>query len=62
MHQERISERIIREAERLATTGIPRTTCWAMEKDGRFPKRVKIGPNSVGWKLSQILEWMDNLA
>ncbi|ELH0894524.1 AlpA family phage regulatory protein [Vibrio fluvialis] len=54
------SERIIRESERLTITGISRTTCWEMEKKGEFPKRIRIGPRSVGWLHSQIQEWIKN--
>lgn len=56
------SERIIRESERLAITGISRTTCWEMEKKGQFPKRRKLTPNgsSVGWFLSEINEWIQS--
>ncbi|MGR5069310.1 helix-turn-helix transcriptional regulator [Vibrio alfacsensis] len=52
------SERIIRESERLAMTGISRTTCWQMEKKGEFPKRIQIGPRAVGWLHSQIQDWI----
>lgn len=30
-----------------------------MEKDGRFPKRVQLGPCRVGWIESEVLEWLD---
>jgi prophage regulatory protein len=29
-----------------------------LEKKGKFPKRVRIGPRRVGWWLSEILEWL----
>lgn len=56
------SERIIRESERLAITGISRTTCWEMEKKGEFPKRRKLAPNgtSVGWLLSELIEFVQS--
>ena len=25
---------------------------------GKFPRRVRIGPNRVGWRLAEVLEWM----
>jgi prophage regulatory protein len=37
-------------------------TIWRWEKAGKFPKRIKIGPNSVGWLKSEIDEWLQNLA
>jgi prophage regulatory protein len=29
-----------------------------LESDGRFPKRVKLGPSRVGYVESEIQEWM----
>lgn len=29
-----------------------------MEKAGQFPKRVKLGPNRVGWVEDEILDWL----
>ena len=30
-----------------------------LERAGHFPLRVKLGPNRVGWLLSEILAWID---
>ena len=29
-----------------------------LEKDGRFPKRVRIGENRVAWLLSEVEHWI----
>jgi len=29
-----------------------------LEKAGKFPKRVQIGPNRVGWVEAEVLEWL----
>jgi prophage regulatory protein len=29
-----------------------------LEKAGKFPKRVKLGPNRVGWVESEVLDWL----
>ncbi|MES9904776.1 MAG: AlpA family phage regulatory protein [Sedimenticola sp.] len=29
-----------------------------LEKAGKFPKRVQVGPNRVGWVESEVLEWL----
>ena len=29
-----------------------------LEKAGKFPKRVQIGPNRVGWVLEEVLDWL----
>jgi prophage regulatory protein len=51
-------DRLIRKPELYKTIGLSDATIWRMEKDGKFPKRVQIGGNSVGWLLSEITHWM----
>ncbi|OAN99633.1 transcriptional regulator [Sphingomonadales bacterium EhC05] len=29
-----------------------------LEKAGKFPKRVRLGPNRVGWVLQEVLDWL----
>lgn len=29
-----------------------------LEKAGTFPRRIKLGPNRVGWVASEIEEWL----
>lgn len=29
-----------------------------LEKAGAFPKRVKLGPNRVGWVESEVIDWL----
>ena len=52
-------ERIIRTKELLEITGLSRTTIWRMEKAGTFPKRVNLGEASVGWRYSEVSEWIE---
>ena len=35
-----------------------RTTLYRWIKDGRFPKPIRLGPNSVAWRWSAIEEWL----
>jgi predicted DNA-binding transcriptional regulator AlpA len=49
---------IMRIAAVLKETGLSRPTIWRWERDGRFPKRVKLGPNSVGWDSAEIEAWL----
>lgn len=30
-----------------------------LEKAGRFPKRLQLGPNRVGWRLTDIEAWIN---
>lgn len=33
-----------------------------LEKDGKFPLRIPIGPNKNGWFLSEIIAWIEEKA
>lgn len=37
---------------------LSRTTLWRMERENAFPRRVKIGPNSVGWLEHEVCQWI----
>lgn len=32
---------------------------WRLERDDRFPARVKLGPNRVGWYRAEIVAWLE---
>lgn len=57
-----VSSGIIREVERRQLTHIHPVTWWRWERAGTAPKRVKLGPNSVGWLRSEILAWLEACA
>jgi prophage regulatory protein len=55
----RRSDGFARKAERRQITG-PSDTNWdTLEKEGKAPKRVKLGPRSVGWLRSELWAWVD---
>jgi len=43
-------------------TGLSRVSIWRRERDGKFPKRVRLGSNSVGWLEAEILDWLQELS
>lgn len=53
--------RFVRENERLTITGISRTHAWRLEQRGLFPKRIKLGRRCMGWKLSELRDWVEKL-
>lgn len=53
--------RIIRKFEVRRITGLSDPTIWRLERQSRFPRRVRLGANSVGWHESEILEWIAEL-
>jgi len=56
-----MSDKILRDPEVAAMTGLGRTKRWQMERNGRFPRRRLICAGRVGWLESEVLEWMRNL-
>jgi len=50
--------RIIRKPELFSKIGLSDATFWRMEKTGRFPGRIKLGGNSVGWFNNEIEKWL----
>lgn len=52
-------DRIMRKRELLRVVGLSDPTIWRMERAGRFPKRIHLGSNSVGWYESEILAWQE---
>jgi predicted DNA-binding transcriptional regulator AlpA len=48
-------ERLVREAERKSITTLSRSRTTQLEKEGKHPKRIKLGGNSCAWVLSEIL-------
>ncbi len=41
-------------------TGRSRSQAWRDERAGQFPRRIRIGPNAVGWRSDQILAWVQS--
>lgn len=54
--------RIIRKPELFSKIGLSDATIWRMEKAGRFPGRIKLGGNSVGWFNDEINDWLTEKA
>ncbi|PKN63249.1 MAG: hypothetical protein CVU57_20300 [Deltaproteobacteria bacterium HGW-Deltaproteobacteria-15] len=55
-------ERVVRKTELLSRIGLSDATIWRMEKLGRFPKRIQLGGNSVGWLKSEVDGWLADRA
>ena len=50
--------RVVRKPELLSRIGLSDVTIWRMEKAGKFPKRISLGANSVGWLNNEINDWL----
>ena len=53
-------DRIIRFRELQRMIGLSRGWVFILERERKFPQRLKIGPNSVGWRESEILAWIES--
>ena len=51
-------DRILRIRTVLGRTGLSRSTLYRKMKDGSFPKQVKLGEHSSGWRESSINGWV----
>lgn len=53
-------EKVLRERERRAFTGVARATWDRWERQGLAPPRIKLGPKACGWKLSTLEAWLES--
>lgn len=62
-----ISARVVRRPALCNILGMSRTATYLKANpsspyfDPRFPKSVRIGKNSVGWKVDEVLEYINSL-
>lgn len=45
--------------EVMEITSLARSTIYKFTAEGRFPKQVPLGGNSVAWLEAEVLEWME---
>jgi prophage regulatory protein len=48
---------LLRLREVMKLTGLSRASIYRLERAGRFPKRVQISDNAVGWYEREVLAW-----
>ena len=51
-------DRLVGAAERRALVPYSDMHVSRLEKAGKFPRRVKLGPGRVAWRLSEIMTWI----
>lgn len=51
--------RILRKKEVLLMVPYSAQHLLRLEKQGKFPKRIRIGERRVGWRLSEIEAWLE---
>jgi prophage regulatory protein len=50
---------LLRVAEVCRRTGLSRSTIYARESAGNFPKRIKIGKRASAWRSDEIAAYID---
>ncbi len=54
-----MSKKILRKPEVRQKTGLSDSTIWRLEKAGKFPQRVQLSSNAVGWYEHEIDAWLE---
>ena len=49
----------LRDVVRLTAISRSRIYVFMAREDDPFPKPIRLGPNSVGWRRAEIEEWLD---
>ncbi len=52
-------DRIVSAKERRQFVPYSDMHIWRLEQAGRFPKRIRLGENRVGWSLRELQEWIE---
>ena len=53
-------DRIVLAPERRYMTGYSDMHVWRLEKVGKFPRRIQLGPNRVGWSFHELQQGLDD--
>lgn len=52
--------RILRRKNVRRVTGLSDTTIWRLEKAGKFPRRLQLTANTVGWSEREVRDWIES--
>ena len=52
--------RVLPAKQVISKTGLSRTSIWRQEREGKFPCRIQISPNRVGWLEDEVDEWIES--
>jgi len=60
--QQQNTDRVIKLPEVQSLTSLSRSTIYQKMKDLEFPSSIPLGARAVGWRYSQIIEWINKQA
>ena len=49
---------ILKTKDLLLRVGLSRTSIWRLEREGLFPKRIRLSANTVGWLEDEVQDWL----
>ena len=52
-------DRILRLPEVSYMTGLSRSTIYRREREGAFPRRLRLSPRAIGYRESEVLHFID---
>jgi prophage regulatory protein len=55
-----VDRRILRRPEVEVKTGVKRAYLYALMKEGKFPKAIRLGIRAVGWDSTEIDQWIED--
>jgi prophage regulatory protein len=53
-----VNKQILRKPAVRQKTGLSNSTIWRLGKTGKFPQRVQLSSNSVGWYADEVDGWL----
>ncbi len=53
-------EGYLRQSQVLEMIGVSRITLWSWRRRGLFPAPRRLGPNTIGWPVETIRNWMSS--
>ena len=57
-----VSEKILRKPDIREQVKLSYATVYRLEREGKFPQRIQLGGNSVGWIESEVQGWIKQKA
>jgi prophage regulatory protein len=51
--------KLVARSELIELLTVSPSTFWRIENQPNFPKKIKLGPNRVAYKVSEIEKWID---
>ncbi|MBY6019362.1 AlpA family transcriptional regulator [Halomonas denitrificans] len=53
------TDRMVLEPECKEISSLSRQRRWQLEREGRFPKRIKLGERTNAWLMSELMAWLN---